>query len=91
MEDDRKRFQVGRIPANSDGPGPDLDQEPGEEEGGDVLALKKRLDLLVLDIARLVGRQIARAEFKRQRAASANNDDNVPHAAADSEGGADKD
>ncbi|NTF79415.1 hypothetical protein [Rhizobium rhizogenes] len=94
MEEDRKRFQGGGMPANNDGPGPDRDQEPGEEEkekGGDALTPKERLDLLVLDIARLIGRQIAREEFERQRAASVNHDDNVPHNAGKGEGGADKD
>ncbi|NTI39784.1 hypothetical protein G6L94_00710 [Agrobacterium rhizogenes] len=71
MEEDRKRFPGGRIPANNEGPGPDLDPEPGKEEkdkGGDAPTPRERLDLLVLDIARLLGRQIARDEFERQRA-----------------------
>lgn len=73
MEDDRKN--AGKIPAN------DNSREPGEEEDGEDIAPWQRLDRVVFDIARLIGRQMAREDFERLRAATANA--NAPRKEAD--------
>lgn len=93
MEDEGKSLQGMKIEADDHDPGLRSRSRPGpeEEEGGDALTPRERLDLLVLDIARLIGRRIARDEFERQRAASENDDDNVPHNATEGEGEAIKD
>ncbi|MDX3929848.1 MAG: hypothetical protein QHC90_29135 [Shinella sp.] len=71
MEDDRRN--TGEIPAN------DNSREPGEAEDGEDKA--PSLDRVVFDIARLIGRQMAREDFERLLAASAN--DNAPRKEAD--------
>lgn len=77
MAEDRKTGPDNIIPANDnsipDGPNgdiPDADIAPWE-----------KLDRVVLSIARLIGRQMAREEFERMRAATAN--DNMPASTGD--------
>lgn len=69
MEDDRNDPPDGRIPANDNTP------KPGEAEGGDNDTPLQRLDRVVLDIARLIGRQMARENFERLRADNDNGPD----------------
>lgn len=66
MEDDREKLPGGRVLAN------DNQSRPVEEEGGDALEPAKRLERVVFDIARLIGRQLAREEFERIRASNDN-------------------
>ena len=63
MKDDGKRPPERPTPANDNGAEPDRDQ-------GDTPT--QRLDQVVLDIARLIGRQMAREDFKRLIAANDN-------------------
>ena len=61
MKDDGKRRPGRReTPANDNGAGPEGDTP------------RQRLDQVVLDIARLIGRQMARDDFERLRAANDN-------------------
>jgi len=70
MEDDGKDAQgAKRISANDNGP------ERKVESGEEITPLQK-LDRVVLDIARLIGRQMARDDFARLRTAASN--DNEP-------------
>jgi len=74
MADSGKDGRGGRIPVN--------DNEPeGEAEGGEHVAPLEKLDRVVLDIARLIGRQMAREDFARLQAIAAN--DNAPRNEAD--------
>jgi hypothetical protein len=69
MEDDEKGLTSGKGLAN--------DNEPkGKAEGGEEIAPSQKLDRVVMDIARLIGRQMAREDFVRLRAAAVN--DNEP-------------
>lgn len=73
MEDDGKDAQgAKRISANDNGP-------EGKAEGGEEIPPLQKLDRVVLDIARLIGRQMAREDFARLRAAASN--DNKPRLA----------
>lgn len=72
MENNSKN--TGKIPANDNRP--DKEAEDGED-----IAPSQRLDRVVLDIARLIGRQMAREDFERLRATTAN--DNAPRKEAD--------
>lgn len=75
MDDDTEPEPDGAIPAN-DNQGPD--GEPDWEA-------RQRVDRVVLTIARLIGRRIAREQFEALRAAN----DNRPKAAEDAEHRAD--
>lgn len=70
MKNEYQHPPGGRKPANDNSP------TPGETELDKDIAPWKRLEGVVLDIARLIGRQIAREDFERLRAAAAN--DNKP-------------
>ena len=74
MADSGKDGRGDWIPANDNGP-------EGEAEGGEHVAPLEKLDRVVLDIARLIGRQMAREDFARLQAIAAN--DNAPHNEAD--------
>lgn len=74
MEDDGKEPQDGKRPANDNAP-------DGEAEGGKEMTPLRKLDRVVLDIARLIGRQMAREDFARLQASAAN--DNAPRKEAD--------
>lgn len=74
MDDDGKDGRGGKIPANDNGP-------EGEAEGGEPIAPLEKLDRVVLDIARLIGRQMAREDFARLQGLAAN--DNAPRNEAD--------
>ncbi|GLK65321.1 MULTISPECIES: hypothetical protein [Paracoccus] len=74
MADSGKGGWGGRIPANDNGP-------EGEAEGGEDSASLEKLDRVVLDIARLIGRQMAREDFARLQGLAAN--DNAPRREAD--------
>lgn len=69
MEDDEKDPTDGKRPANDNGP-------EGKAEGSDEIAPSQKLDRVVLGIACLIGRQMAREDFARLRAAAVN--DNEP-------------
>lgn len=73
MEDDEKRKA----------------EDAGAGRDRDPIRLGEQVDKLVLDIARLIGRQLAREEFARRLAAVAN--DNEPLSSEEDEDGADKD
>jgi hypothetical protein len=66
MGDDGKRLPDGLAPAN------DNAWTPGEAEGSEDIAPRRKLDRVVFDIARLIGRQMARQDFERLRRAAAN-------------------
>ena len=74
MEDSGKDGWGGRIPANDN-------RSEREAEGGEHVAPMEKLDRVVLDITRLIGRQMAREDFARLQASAAN--DNAPHDGAD--------
>jgi len=80
MNDDGKDYQGGNRPANDDG----LDGPSGD---GKIVAPSQKLDRVVLHIARLIGRQMARDDFERLRAAN----DNQPRDAGHGNGETDKD
>ncbi len=73
MAEDTDMRPDDRIPVN-DNSNPD---------GGDIASSSEKLDRVVLSIARLIGRRMAREEFERMRAITAN--DNVSRSAGDSE------
>jgi hypothetical protein len=77
MGDDTEPEPDGIIPAN-DNQGPD--GEPDHET-------RQRVDRVVLTIARLIGRRIAREHFEALSAAN----DNRPKGVQDAEDGADED
>ncbi|MDQ0390439.1 hypothetical protein [Labrys monachus] len=79
MVDDSKRPLMRSPPANDNG------REPGGEI--DAAGPSQRLDRVVLDIARLIGRQMAREDFERLRA----DNDNQPRSAGTGDGEADED
>lgn len=73
MEDDGKDPRLGKkMPANDNGP-------DGKAEGGEETTPLQKLDRVTLDIARLIGRQMAREDFERLRVAVSN--DNEPRQA----------
>ena len=74
MADSGKDGRGDWIPANDNGP-------EGEAEGGEHVAPLEKLDRVVLDIARLIGRQTAREDFARLQGLAAN--DNAPRDEAD--------
>jgi hypothetical protein len=77
MDDDTEPETDGTIPANDNqGPEGELDQET-----------RQQMDRVVLTIARLIGRSIAREHFAALGAAN----DNRPKDAPDAEYGADED
>lgn len=69
------------IPANDN-------SNPNGDIAQTDIAPCEKVDRVVLSIARLIGRQMAREEFERMRAATAN--DNMPTSSGDDEGEADK-
>ena len=77
MDDDTEPETDGTIPAN-DNQGPE--GEPDQET-------RQQMDRVVLTIARLIGRRIARDHFAALSAAN----DNRPKDAQDAEDGADED
>ncbi|MEO5325232.1 hypothetical protein PV773_18140 [Mesorhizobium sp. CC13] len=81
MEDDSQGPQDGKIPAKNDRP-------EAEAESGEDIAPWVRLDTMVFDIARLIGRQMARADFERLRTAA---NDNKPRIAEPGGGEGNKD
>lgn len=83
MEDERNRpSDEGWKPANDNHP-------PKQQDDDSDIAPWQKLDKVVLSIARLIGRQMAREDFERLRAATANN--NAPRGAGDDEGGVKED
>lgn len=81
MEDENKPPpDEGWKPANDDHP------QHGRDDDSDI-APWQRLDRVVLSIARLIGRQMAREDFERLRAAN----DNAPGRPKATEDGAEKD
>ncbi|WP_019170218.1 hypothetical protein [Pseudaminobacter salicylatoxidans] len=82
MEDDGADRQGSKIPANDNSP-------DGEAEGGEDISSLRKLDRVVLDIARLIGRQMAREDFARLQASAVN--DNTARNAADGEDGTNED
>ncbi|HED1836790.1 MULTISPECIES: hypothetical protein [Hyphomicrobiales] len=82
MPEDKHTGPEAIIPANGNTP-------PNGDIADADIAPWQRLDRVVFDIARLIGRQMAREDFERLRAATAN--DNVPRSAGDDEGGAKED
>jgi hypothetical protein len=79
MADDTKSEPDGSILAN-DNQGPDGERDEPDQEP------RRQLDQVVLTIARLIGRRIAREQFAALSAAN----DNRPKNAQDAEDGADK-
>ena len=75
MPEDKHTGPETIVPANDNTP-----------PNGDVdIAPWQRLDRVVFDIARLIGRQMAREDFERLRAATAN--DNSPDPIGETEDG----
>ncbi|NTI17042.1 hypothetical protein G6L29_15485 [Agrobacterium rhizogenes] len=72
MEDDRKPRPGEGVSVNDNNPA------SIEIEGGDALVRRGRLERVVLDVARLIGRQIAREEFERIGADNDNRPKNPP-------------
>ncbi|MEQ1408971.1 hypothetical protein [Rhizobium sp. YS-1r] len=72
---------------NGEGPANDNRPPDGQESGGKADA-SERLDAVVLSIARLVGRQMAREDFAARTAANDNRAANAdrPESAEDDEG-----
>ena len=68
MAEDQKSPSEGRKPANDNRPSLG---EP-EDEGPAPCQRTDRVDRVVLDIARLIGRQMAREQFEARRAANDN-------------------
>lgn len=81
MEDESQSPQDGKIAANDD-------RRKADAANDDDIAPSVRLDRVVLDIARLIGRQMARKDFERLRAAA---NDNVPRTAKPGGGEGSKD
>jgi hypothetical protein len=81
MEEDRTQPLVRSKAAN--------DNALGEAEGCSEITPLQKLDRVVLDIAGLIGRQMAREDFERLRASAAN--ENQPRRAADGGSEADRD
>ncbi|WP_142781664.1 hypothetical protein [Agrobacterium sp. T29] len=69
MEDDRKGQPGGLSPANDNIP------ETGEAESGDDSAPSRKMDRLVLGLASLIGRQMARDDFERLMKSAANDNE----------------
>ena len=74
MAEDRNTGPENIIPAN------DNNNPNGDIADADIAPWEK-LDRVVLSIARLIGRQMAREDFERMRAATAN--DNMPASTGD--------
>ncbi|WP_024896912.1 MULTISPECIES: hypothetical protein [Brucella] len=84
MEDETK-------PSPDEGWKPTNDNHPPKQQGDDSdIAPWQKLDKVVLSIARLIGRQMARDDFERLHAATANDNDE-PRSIKNDEGEADED
>ncbi|SOC92276.1 hypothetical protein SAMN05216358_2418 [Rhizobium sp. AN5] len=84
MEDETK-------PSPDEGWTPANDNHPLQRQNDDSdIAPWQKLDKVVLSIARLIGRQMAREDFERLHAATANDNDE-PRSTGDNEGEADED
>lgn len=68
MAEDKNMGPETIVPANDNTP----------PNGDEDIAPWQRLDRVVLDIARLIGRQMAREDFERLRAATANDNSSGP-------------
>lgn len=80
MAKDTEPGPDGIMPANDN-------QRPDGERDEPDRQTQQRVDRVVLAIARLIGRQMAREDFERLHAAN----DNKPHSADDAQDGADED
>ena len=70
MEDDRKQSR-GESPANDN-------HQPDEQDAAGKIEPFERLDAVVLSIARLIGRRMAREDFEKAMQAA---NDNAPNSA----------
>lgn len=81
MPEDKHTGPETIVPANDNTP-------PNDDAADTDIAPREKLDRVVLDIARLISRQMVREDFERLRAVTAN--DNAPRGAGDDDE-ADKD